>query len=241
MHCLINLFVMDTIGLIITAGGIGTRFGSELPKQLLELNRKPILLYSLETFLTIEGIESIVITYPINYENPFSKLIEPYRTQCKIFLLEGGKERMDSVWNGLQHKSIQNCEYVLIHDSARPFVSSKLIKEIINQVKQYDAVIPALSTKDTLKIGEVNAFVETTIDRSKIVAVQTPQAFRTSLLTQAYKMVLNKKTVFTDESSIIEAYNHKVKIIRGDEINFKITSKFDFQIAQLLISPTLQI
>lgn len=225
---------MVTIGLIITAGGIGTRFGSELPKQLLELNRKPVLLYSLETFLTIECIESIVITYPTNYENLFSEIIEPYKTQRKIFLLEGGKERMDSVWNGLQHKSIQNCEYVLIHDSVRPFVSSKLIKELLNQVKQYDAVIPALPPKDTLKIGKVNEFVEKTMDRSKIVAVQTPQAFRTTLLTQAYQMALNKKTIFTDESSIIEAYNHKVKIILGEEINFKITSKLDFQIAQLL-------
>lgn len=232
---------MDTIGLIITAGGIGTRFGSVLPKQILELEQKPILLHSLETFLTIESIESVVITYPTNYVNLFSKIIEPYKPQRKIFLVEGGKKRMDSVWNGLQHESIQNCKYVLIHDSVRPFISPKLIKEIINQVKHFDAVVPALPPKDTLKIGEINKFAETTIDRSKIIAVQTPQAFRTRLLTQAYRMALTKKTVFTDESSIIEAYNHKVKIIRGEEINFKITSKFDFLIAKLLINQTLQI
>ncbi|MGQ9819295.1 MAG: 2-C-methyl-D-erythritol 4-phosphate cytidylyltransferase [Candidatus Kapaibacteriales bacterium] len=231
---------MNSIGLIITAGGIGSRFGSELPKQLLELNKKPLLAYSLETFLKIEGIESIVITYPTNFEDLFIKIIKPYKSQRKIFLVKGGKERMNSVWNGLQHKSIQECKYVLIHDSVRPFVSKRLIEELINQVQQYDAVIPGIPVKDTLKIGEIDTFVEATIDRSRSVAVQTPQAFQTKLLTKAYEMVLNKKTVSTDESSIIESYNHKVKIILGEEINFKITSKFDFIIAKLLVNNSEQ-
>lgn len=230
---------MSKIGLIITAGGKGSRFGSATPKQLLEINQKPIFLYSLEKFLSIDEIVSIVITYPSGFESTFKMFVSRYTTNKDIYLVEGGIERMWSVWNGLKHPSIQACDFVLVHDSVRPFVSKELTLRIIYEVQHYLAVVPGLPTYDTMKIGAIDGFVENTIDRSKIVCVQTPQAFQTKLLTEAFNSVLQQQNFFTDESGIIEKYGHKVKIIRGEEINFKITTLLDFEIAKLLVESNI--
>lgn len=230
---------MSNFGLILTAGGKGIRFGSKIPKQILTICGKPIFIHSLEVFLQFKEITSFVITYPQGFAKDFQNFIDQYSLNKKVYLVKGGNERMNSVWNGLNHQSIQECKYVIVHDSVRPFVSSKLIDRIIQEAKTHNAVIPALPTRETLKIGMIEDFVVQTIDRSKVVAVQTPQAFETKLLTDAFNFAFKQRKIFTDESSIIEAFGEKVKIIHGEELNFKITTKFDLFISECIININL--
>jgi 2-C-methyl-D-erythritol 4-phosphate cytidylyltransferase len=222
------------IGLILTAGGIGKRFGSETPKQFVFLKGKPLFILTLDNLLKIQEFHNIILTYPKSWENVFFDLIEQFPPSRTVDFVEGGSERFYSVWNALQHPSIQSTDIVLIHDAVRPFVTSSLIERLLNGIANFDGVIPGIKVKDTLKESDENGVVLHTLNRDKIFAIQTPQAFKTQILAESYSKAINDGKIFTDDSGVAEFAGFKIKIVEGEEINIKITTPLDFAFAEFL-------
>jgi 2-C-methyl-D-erythritol 4-phosphate cytidylyltransferase len=222
------------IGLILTAGGIGKRFGSETPKQFVFLKGKPLFILTLDNLLKIQEFHNIILTYPKSWENVFFDLIEQFPPSRTVDFVEGGSERFYSVWNALQHPSIKSTDIVLIHDAVRPFVTSSLIERLLNGIANFDGVIPGIKVKDTLKESDENGVVLHTFNRDKIFAIQTPQAFKTQILVESYSKAINDGKIFTDDSGVAEFAGFKIKIVEGEEINIKITTLLDFAFAEFL-------
>jgi 2-C-methyl-D-erythritol 4-phosphate cytidylyltransferase len=222
------------IGLILTAGGIGKRFGSETPKQFVFLKGKPLFILTLDNLLKIQEFNNIILTYPKSWENVFFDLIEQFPPSRTVDFVEGGSERFYSVWNALQHPSIKSTDIVLIHDAVRPFVTSSLIERLLNGIANFDGVIPGIKVKDTLKESDENGVVLHTLNRDKIFAIQTPQAFKTQILVESYSKAINEGKIFTDDSGVAEFAGFKIKIVEGEEINIKITTPLDFAFAEFL-------
>ncbi|ROL56188.1 2-C-methyl-D-erythritol 4-phosphate cytidylyltransferase [Bacteroidetes/Chlorobi group bacterium MS-B_bin-24] len=222
------------IGLILTAGGIGKRFGSETPKQFVFLKGKPLFILTLDNLLKIQEFNNIILTYPKSWENVFFDLIEQFPPSRTVDFVEGGSERFYSVWNALQHPSIKSTDIVLIHDAVRPFVTSSLIERLLNGIANFDGVIPGIKVKDTLKESDENGVALHTLNRNKIFAIQTPQAFKTQILVESYSKAINDGKIFTDDSGVAEFAGFRIKIVEGEEINIKITSPLDFAFAEFL-------
>ena len=210
-----------TISLIITAGGTSSRYG-KTNKLLEKIENKTVIEYCVEKFLLIEEIFEIVIS-----SNPemIENLKELFKNNKKIKIIAGGKTRQESVFNGL--KSVQNLDYVLIHDGARPLVKTEDIKKVIEKMKAKNAAILAVKTIDTIKKADETGKIISTIDRSNLYNVQTPQGFKFDLIYNAHKK-LEKKS-FTDDSGMLETLGKDVYIVDGDYSNFKITTKNDFE------------
>ena len=221
---------------IIVAAGIGKRFGSDLPKQFFELDNKPILSHTLDIFESMDIINEIIVVLDINYfeyfnTNVLNRFACKNETYKKVRVVEGGKERKDSVMNALKQLN-DECEVVLIHDGVRPFVSKEIIYDVYCNTIKHGACIPCVGVTDTVK--EIRgSFVVETKDRDSLVLVQTPQGFLKELIKNAYEAVEasstghNSNIVFTDDASYIEHTNGKVYVTRGSYRNIKITTKDD--------------
>jgi 2-C-methyl-D-erythritol 4-phosphate cytidylyltransferase len=211
------------IGAVIVCAGRGKRLGKD--KSILNLKGKPLFWYAVNTFQKIKKIKQIILVLKKSHFKLAKKLVK----DKKVFLVEGGKERKDSVYNGLINLK-KDIDYVLIHDGARPFVSKELILRIIRNLKKYPAVICGIKTRDTLKIIK-NGFVKKTLKREEVFLIQTPQGFKKDLILSAYK--LKKKKIY-DDAQVLEIIGKKIKVIEGDIFNFKITYPQDFHLAKVI-------
>ena len=221
------------ISAIILAGGKGKRMGAKISKQYIELNGKPILYYTLKRFADCEGIDKIILVLPkdeIEYCN--KEILEKYSLKVDM-IVEGGKERQDSVYNALQ--KINDSEIVLIHDGARAFVSERVIKEGIKYAKIYGAAAPGVMPKDTIKVGDENGFSDSTPDRSKLLAIQTPQTFKLEIIKECHEKVKENNISVTDDTMVVEMYNNKVYLYNGEYTNIKVTTPEDLILAERLI------
>lgn len=218
---------------IIVAAGTSTRFGKPTPKQYCFLNGKMILDYSLESFIANGKIDKIQVVIAedcltLYQQSKFCNhpLILP--------VVYGGTRRQDSVFNGLQAIQKLNPMNVLIHDAARPFVSQFIINDVIEALKNYEAVDIALSITDTLKSKKDF----TLINRDETYATQTPQGFSYPHILDAYKNFSNQETHFTDDITIALQANLKIVTLPGERKNFKITTWEDMEIAEKQIENT---
>jgi 2-C-methyl-D-erythritol 4-phosphate cytidylyltransferase len=212
------------ISLVIVAAGKGVRLGG-VDKAFIKIAGKEIILYSFETLSQVSQIrETIVVVNRMNIEKA-RKVFAGYNVQ---FVL-GGKTRAESVKAGVLKAQ---SDFVMIHDAARPFVSKKLVERIISAMEDTDCVIPGLTVKPTIKVVE-NGFVSKTLDRSKLINVQTPQFFRRKILLEAYDKFQDFDV--TDESTLIERMSKEVKVVSGEEKNIKITTPFDLILAEEII------
>lgn len=219
---------------IIVAAGKGKRMGADVNKQFLNIKDKPILYYSLSVFSNdpfVDGIILVCSNNEINYCK--EQIVEKYNIKKVIKIVSGGKERQDSVLNGL--KAISDCDVVLIHDGARPFVSHKIIEEGIKYAKTYGACTCGVSPKDTIKIKSNDGFSEDTLDRSKLFCVQTPQCFKYDLIMECHERLRQDHAFVTDDSSVIERYGKKVYLYEGGYNNIKITTQEDLLIAETIL------
>lgn len=223
------------IGLIIAAGGTGKRIGGIIPKQFHTLQGKPILVVTLERMLASLRFDTIVLTYPREYFNLTNDVLEKANFS-QIHLVEGGTTRFESVWNALQTNSIRETDFVFVHDAVRPFVNKELIIRVYDNVLRYNAVAPGVKIKDTIKEIDNEEFIIRTIDRSNLVAIQTPQAYRTSLLISAFENAISEGKIFTDEAGVVENFGERVKIVAGSETNIKITTQEDLLLASFLFT-----
>lgn len=223
------------VSVIIPAAGKGQRFGSRLNKQFVELKGRPILYYTIRQFQISAIIDEIVLVVPESWLSEISSIfIEQYQFTKIKKIVVGGKERFESVANGLE-KVDPRADIVVVHDGVRPFVSTELIAESVKAGRKYQALALAVPVKDTIK--EVNeAVVTKTLDRKKLWAVQTPQVFQSDLLRAAYLRRSAISEIVTDDAMLVESLGHSVRIIMGDYRNIKITSPDDLMLAEFYLN-----
>jgi 2-C-methyl-D-erythritol 4-phosphate cytidylyltransferase len=219
---------------IIVAAGKGERIGGNIPKQFIEIKKKPVLAYTIEKFEKCELVNEIVLVVPEDYMSFCSyNVIDVYDFRKVKRILSGGKERQDSVYKGLSALS-ENTDMVVIHDGVRPFISTQKIKESIELCEKQKAVILALPVNETVKRVE-DEYVVTTLNREKLWIAQTPQVFEYKLILDAYKKAIDDGFVGTDDSSLVERLGFKVKVLQGEYENIKITTAEDLVLAGRMI------
>ena len=216
---------------IVLAAGQGKRMHSKIQKQFMELNGMPVLCYSLRCFQESPLIRDIIL---VTGEEHVSwcreEIVEKYGFTKVSAVVSGGKERYDSVYEGL--KALSDCDYVLIHDGARPLISSVLINANISCVQEKEACITAVPAKDTIKVVDNKGYVADTLERSKLWQIQTPQTFSYALVSEAYrKRAEAGDTTVTDDAMVVEKYaDHSIYR------NIKITTPEDLVIAEAFLN-----
>lgn len=214
---------------VIVAGGNGTRMGSAVPKQFLQLKGKPVLWYTLETFLRAFDDLLIILVIPADFEAEGGKLIRQTTTPSRIRMVAGGATRFHSVQKGLQQ--IKEGSVVFVHDGVRCLVTAALIRRCYQQALEKGSAIPAVPVSDSMRIVEGEG--TRPIDRGSLLAVQTPQTFRSNIILPAFQQAYSE--AFTDEATVAEAAGHKVFMIEGEKENIKITLPADLVIAERLL------
>lgn len=209
---------------IITAGGNSSRFG-DTNKLLEKIHSKEIIRHTVDAFLAVKEIDEIVICANITI---IDKLKELFKDEKKIKIIEGGQTRQQSVKNGLL--ALKNCDFVLIHDGARPLIAIEIIKKAIIMVQEKKALTVATKTIDTIKQVDKNLKIIKTIDRNFLYNTQTPQAFQYDLIKEVHEKLHGEN--FTDDAGMLEFSGHDVYILEGDYKNIKITAKSDINIAE---------
>lgn len=223
----------EKIVAVVLAGGSGKRMNHPVQKQYILLENKPIIYYSLKAFQESEVSEIVLVVAKGEVDYCKKNIIEAYDLSKVTKIVEGGIERFESVHNALQ--AAKDADYVLIHDGARPFISSKIIRDSINGARKYRAVVVGMPSKDTVKIVNQDTFAAETPDRSKVWLVQTPQSFEFSLIKKAYEELISSGQTqgITDDAMVLERFaNEQVKLIPGSYENIKITTPEDLLVAQ---------
>lgn len=220
---------------IIVAAGRGVRMGLAVKKQYAELSGRPILSLSLSAFAGHPQVDRLVLVAP-EEDFPFIReSVLPLVTPEKpISLAPGGAERQDSVYSGLEKLS-PDCETVCVHDGVRPFVSHELISACIAAARAHGAAVAAVPASDTIKSADEEGFVSGTLDRGALWLIQTPQAFRASLLRAAHEKAREKGLRATDDAALAEASGVRVKLVPGSRRNIKITTPEDLVLARAII------
>lgn len=221
---------MNKVSAIILAAGSGSRFGEK--KQFKELNGKPIWFYSLNTFIQSESVDELILVIPNDSLETLkqSQVFKSLNKTNNIKLVSGGESRKDSVFNGLKvvKKAI---DIVCIHDAARPFIKASYIKHSVEACSEFDGAIIAIPSVDTVKKVD-KQIIKNTIDRESLWMAQTPQTFKKDKLLYAIKN--SSHLNITDESMLMEEANFKIKLIEGDQSNFKITNEIDWELAKVM-------
>jgi 2-C-methyl-D-erythritol 4-phosphate cytidylyltransferase / 2-C-methyl-D-erythritol 2,4-cyclodiphosphate synthase len=216
------------VSAIIAAGGRGSRFGGSQPKQLQMLAGVPILQRTIDAFLQGYAFDEVVVAVPSELAaNPPSYL-------DSVIVVEGGERRQDSVANAFRAVA-PSSQIIVIHDAARPLVSSALIERTIDTASKHGAAIAALQARDTVKRSDESRMIRGTIPRDQIFLAQTPQAFRIGVLRDALA-IASQATDATDEAMLAEAAGHHVHLVDGDPRNLKITTPDDLEMAERLIA-----
>ena len=222
---------MDKVSVIILAAGNGSRFGEK--KQFKKLNEKPIWVYSLITFIRSKCADELILVVPNDSSETLKKsqVFISLNNKHNIKLVSGGESRKDSVINGLKAVKKSN-DIVCIHDAARPFIKISYIKYSIEACSEFDGAIIAIPAVDTVKKAD-NKLIKNTIDRKSLWMAQTPQTFKKEKLLYAIKNFSHLS--ITDESMLMEEANFKIKLIEGDQFNFKITNEIDWELAKVIV------
>lgn len=217
---------------IVLAAGAGKRMQSAVRKQYLMIEGKPVLYYALNAFEQSKISDIILVVGAGEIEYCRKEILEKYGIQKVKAIVEGGKERYHSVYEGL--KAASGTDYVLIHDGARPFVTQEIIQRSMEAATQYGACVVGMPVKDTIKIIGEDGFAETTPERSRLWQIQTPQTFSYPLILDAYeKVLMQDDTSITDDAMVLErASGQKVKVIEGSYQNIKITTPEDIFLAE---------
>lgn len=225
---------MERVTAIILAAGKGSRMLSETPKQFMEISGKPLIYYSLKTF-DESMIDDIVVVTNEQYIQYCWNIIEEYQIKKVKTIVCGGSERYWSVLNGL--KACVGSEYVLIHDSARPCVTDKMIKDSIEEVRRCGACTVGVPVKDTIKVVNEKREGIDTPPRESLWQVQTPQSFKYGDILSAYqKMQQSGDKDITDDTMIIERYLGRItKMVQGDYCNIKVTTPEDLMVAEIFL------
>lgn len=221
---------------IVLAAGQGKRMHSKVQKQFLSLKGRPVLYYSLACFQNSPEIQEIIlVTSAESVEYCRQEIVQSYGFSKVKKIIPGGKERYDSVFAGLM--ACGECDYVYIHDGARPFITEEILAKAEETVKKYGACVVGMPSKDTVKIADENQMIVQTPKRSLVWTVQTPQVFSYDLIYKAYeKARRGSMKGVTDDAMVAEAYgNIKIPLVEGSYENIKITTPEDLLVAERIL------
>lgn len=224
----------------ILAGGIGKRMGNEYPKQFLEINEKPIIVYSIEKFHNIKEFNKIIVSSPKNFLDKTAKLVsEFFPHDDRIVVIEGGKERKDTINNSIVFaiEDGANKDSVMItHDAARIFVTSDLIKKSIGFAQKYGAASPVIPATDVIFESKQQNKLDNIPLRKNLYHSQTPQSFNIFKYLEIYNDLSDEEIKKLDEAMILfNLRNEDVYLFEGEDFNFKITTPFDIKIAKSML------
>ena len=226
---------MSRVTALIPAAGMGKRMGKAMAKQFLPLGDKPMLSHTLLVFQRSSEIDEIIpILSEDDMEMCLKDVIEAFHITKVRTLVVGGRERQDSVYNGLR-KVEKDAAVVLVHDGVRPFVTQQMIRECVEAARQGDCVAVGVPLKDTVKEVDRAGIVRRTLERSRLWAIQTPQAFPLRVLRQAYDESYKKKVFGTDDATLVERAGNSVRVIMGSYENIKITTPEDLILAEEIL------
>lgn len=214
---------------VIVAGGSGSRMNSSTPKQFLLLNGKPVLYYTLHTFLEAYDDLEVILVLPEEYSAAGKEIVDAFFDRNRIRTAFGGRTRFHSVQNGLQ--LVHEESIVFVHDAVRCLVSVDLVHRCYEAALENGSAIPVIDCKDSVR--SVTEDGNEALERDSIKLVQTPQTFHSKILLPAFN--IDYKDKFTDEATVVEAFGLKVKLVEGEENNFKITRPIDMLIAEKLL------
>jgi len=221
---------------IIVAAGSGTRFGGATPKQFLEIGGKPLLIHTIEKFENCAAIDEIVLVLSLNEVANFQTIAEKFKLTKLKKIVAGGKTRAESVFNGLNAVDTDSTEVVAVHDGARPFVSIEEIAVTIEKARQTGAACLVAVVTDTIKEVADGKIVQT-IERTKLRRALTPQAFRFEILQKAFANADLSETA-TDECFLVEKLGYEIAVIEGSAKNIKITTREDWNLAEIFLKKT---
>lgn len=228
---------------VILAAGSGKRMGSNTKKQYMLIAGKPIIYYPLKTFQESFVDEIVLVVSPGDIAYCKKEIVERYGFSKVRHIVEGGKERYHSVAIGLDH--INSCEFVFIHDGARPVVTKDILERALCCVREFKACVVGMPVKDTIKIADKEGFIASTPDRKLVWTIQTPQVFSLPLIKEAYHSLMQKEKALlkeglsvTDDAMVVETLTgHPVRLVYGSYENIKITTPEDIQIAENFLFP----
>lgn len=214
---------------VIVAGGVGKRMNNSIPKQFLLIRNKPVLYYTIQTFLQAYSDLNIILVLPEQHISKGQEIIDGFFDNTRIQIVSGGRTRFHSVQKGLS--LIKEESIIFVHDAVRCILSADLIHRCYENAKKGGTAIPAIISRDSIRLtlGEENE----SLDRNRVMIIQTPQTFHSKIILPAYN--IDYKDKFTDEALVVEAYGLKVQLIEGDENNLKITTAKDLKIAEALL------
>ena len=218
---------------IIVAGGVGKRLKSRIHKPFVPLGRRPMLTWTLQAFEKSNSVDGIILVTHRRDVARARKVVRAFRFRKIGCIVPGGETRMDSVWRGMQALPPET-QWVAVHDAARPLVTPELIEATIRGARRAKAAIAAVPVVPTVKQA-VDGWVEKTLDRSRLWAVQTPQVFERGLLEKAHQHGRGNGFVATDDAALVERLGHRVRIVEGSPRNIKITTREDLVVAEALM------
>jgi 2-C-methyl-D-erythritol 4-phosphate cytidylyltransferase len=225
--------MMPDVVAIVPAAGLGTRFGGSVRKTFVELKGVPLLVHTLRRLHGLEFISDII---PVLREDDIEtgcRLISKYGLDKVRQVAPGGQERQDSINNAL--RLIERECIVMVHDGARPVVSEAVVTALLQNLEGVDGVVPGLPIKETVKEVDGDGIVKSTADRERLRSIQTPQAFRSSVLKKAYSEAYSDGFYGTDDAALVERAGGRVKVIPGDPYNIKVTTREDIKMVEYLL------
>ena len=222
------------VNAIIVAAGSSRRMGFD--KLFAPLAGKPVIWHTLKAFSDCREIDEIVVVVREERFAEFEKLLAAEKLPKVVKLIAGGKERHDSVWNGLQAVASEGCQFVVIHDGARPLTTPKLIRAVLDLARIHGAACCASPIPDTVKRASVEQMVQESVERTGLWAMQTPQIFSSGLILQAYASVMAKHEMVTDEVSAVQKLGKKIALLKNEDWNFKITFPHDIELAEHVLT-----
>lgn len=221
------------MALIIPAAGAGERIGGETPKPYLKISQKTILEHTLVRFKNVSGLGEVIVSTSKEYVDLTEEILNRIFPEIRTVVVEGGKERQDSIRNALS-KISGKTGLIAVHDAVRPFVDPKDIEKCIQEASRWGGAVLAVPARDTIKIAGGNQEIIKTPDRNSMWHAQTPQVFWAALLREAYDNAELYKLMSSDDSSLVEQVGGKVVLVEGSSKNFKITFPIDLKIASWL-------
>jgi 2-C-methyl-D-erythritol 4-phosphate cytidylyltransferase len=231
---------MTRVSAILPAAGLGTRMGAEMPKQFLELDGVPVLLFTLRRLAACPAITEFIIATRADEVDSLAGRIAKENLGRPVKVVRGGDTRQDSVANALLEVP-DDADFILVHDAVRPLVTRDQIERVIAEAASCDAAILGIPAMDTVK--EVKraslpadvALITATIPRERVVLAQTPQVFRASLLLEAFARARQDGISASDEAGLVERMGHDVHVVVGSERNLKITRPGDLELAEFYL------
>lgn len=223
---------------IILAGGTGSRMGSDIPKQFIDIYGKPLIIHTLESFDMNLNIDYIAVVCKNDWKEDLEIWLRKFGINKVKWIVDGGETRQASIYNALKEIKdfCKEDDIVVIHDAARPLISQRIIDENIKGAKEFGAVDTVIPTADTIINSKDDKTINNVPIRKELYLGQTPQSFRFSKVLKAHeKAIENKKTDATDDCQLLLDLNEKVHLVKGDKLNFKITTFEDLMILKAII------